>query len=68
MVFEEVDSIARSLAKKPPAALSATRQLLKSASRELIESRIQKERDIFQALRATEDAQAIFNGFLSRSR
>lgn len=65
-VEEEALSVAKRLAAKPRKALSATRALLKQSAQELVLQRLHQESAVLHTLRQSEEAQAIFKGFLER--
>jgi enoyl-CoA hydratase/carnithine racemase len=66
-LLDEARSLARALAQQPPAALAATRRLLRGDSREVL-ARIEEEARIFGAQLQSEEFRARVRAFLARAR
>ena len=66
-LLDEARSLARALAQQPPAALAATRRLLRGDSREVL-ARIEEEARIFGAQLQSAEFRARVRAFLARAR
>ena len=66
-LLDEARSLARALAQQPPAALAATRRLLRGDSREVL-ARIEEEARIFGAQLQSEEFRARVRAVLARAR
>jgi enoyl-CoA hydratase/carnithine racemase len=66
-LLDETRALARAVAQQPPAALAATRRLLRGDTDELL-ARIEEEAGVFGAQLQSEEFRARVRAFLTRGR